>query len=97
MQLLQVFFQLHRHAESGTQLLGETGATLQRRTHQAIPGPALLDSRVHLLPAPGGQGIVEAATQAAALLGFAVTQQVQAQGHAGRSATAASAKVAICP
>lgn len=95
MQLLQGRFIVHRQAQARSQFVGKACASLQGRADQHVPRPSGDHGLAHLRPAFFGQGVVEAAAQAAAVLGFTMAQQVE--DHAGRSATAASAKVAICP
>ncbi len=95
MQLAQLRLDAERQPTFGGELAGESCAALQRRAHQHVPGAGKRHRIAHLLPAVSGQGVVKAAAKAAAPLGLAMAQQVDARAHAGRSATAASAKVAI--
>lgn len=93
-QFLQGGLTLHRQVQLRTQLIGKAPTALQRRADQHLPRAGVCHGAAHLRPALVGQGIITAATQAA-LFRFTMAQQVE--DHAGRSATAASAKVAICP
>ena len=93
MQLLQGGLELQRQAAGSRQFLGKPRTTLQRRADHRSPAFIGPHRSSQLCPASLGQCIVEAAAQTTALLRFAVAQEVQ--DHAGRSATAASAKVAM--
>jgi hypothetical protein len=82
MQLAQIWLQPQRHAVLRGELVSERGTALQRRADQHVPRTGMAYGIMHLLPTTLSQRIVEAAAKAAALLGLAVAQQVDAGRHA---------------
>lgn len=81
--LAQVADNLDRQVARLTQPLGERMAALQRRADDALPATGGGGGIAHLLPAPGGQRIINAvAAEAVSAYGFTVAQVVESsEGH----------------